>query len=255
MKHWSIKKILHALAPVGFALATPMVNAASIPIANSGFEALTGSDPSHFDISGQLLDDHYSTYGFAGSPNGFSDPDAIPSWTYNGPGGAGTWNVPAQYIPAEAPEGINIAWINLTGTIHQDLNETIQVGCSYTLSVDVGTLLGISSPGYRIGLYAGEIVLAESLNAVSLVEGGFVTVSVSYDALAGDLHVGEQLRILLGVGSDYSGDQIDFDNVRLNKEAIATPVPEATPFGASVGLVAGLGWMAFRRQRSRNLNA
>jgi hypothetical protein len=148
----------------------------------------------------------------------------IPGWSTVGTGDRGVLNPSISDLPAEAPEGANVAYVaNAAGEagIAQSLSGAVgqlQVDASYALSVKVAnTLLDPTFPGYRVQLLANGTVLAEDDNSLAPADGAVVTstVNFSYDAGLHAALVGFPLEIrLLSKGIDAS--EMAFDDVQLN---------------------------------------
>jgi len=138
----------------------------------------------------------------------------------------------------------------------QTLEATLTQNSTYLLQVDVGnTWWGRDYegfPGYRIELLAGGDVLAFDQNGQIPQEKEFITAEVSYTALAGDSHLGEQLAIRLLNLNAGPGMEVDFDNVRLSDpptDPLATPEP-ASILLLGMGLIglAGFGRKKFKKK-------
>ena len=108
----------------------------------------------------------------------------IPGWTVGSEVGGprdtcvGSFNPAVGHFPNGASEGEIVAWSEVK-SISQVLSSTLAFNTAYTLNVDVGVRLDISSPGYNIQLLAGTEVLAEDRNSVGLLAGEFVPVTVT----------------------------------------------------------------------------
>jgi hypothetical protein len=166
----------------------------------------------------------------------------IHGWT--GSGVFGTYNPVAAQYPGGVPEGDHIAFHHNTSVpVSQVLADALTAGTTYTLQVDVGNRLDLSSTGYSIGLYAGGVLLAQDASSIVPPDGGFSTASVVYEALAGNPLLGQLLEIRLGSG----GTGIDFDNVRLDAEDSFAPVPEPN---VALLMAAGLGGLALHTRRA-----
>lgn len=231
-----------------------MATAQSIAINNAGFEALTGSDPIHFDAFGKLRDGHFSRTTAQGDPNLYVTADPIPGWTVTGLD-LGTSNVPLGAFPAGNPEGQNVAYIGGTdggGVFSQILASALTPG-AYTLRVDVGrSAQATSFAGYNIQFLAGGTVLAQDNNTLIPANGTFVTSNVLYSALPGDSNLGGALRIRITALTPGNRSQTIFDNVRLNfVGAAATPEPGSLALLAGMTL-GGAGFLARRRRRQRH---
>ncbi len=208
--------------------------AVPLPVVNPSFEALTGTDPAHFDASGHLLDEHYSAFNFAFGP-GFNSPDALPGWS--GSESAGTFNPTAALFPGGVPDGQNTAWINVHGSLNQTLAGKFQAGRHYRLTVDVGALSSVPFSGYVIGLYANGQPVAVDNNSKVVVAGRFATATVDVTLPAGSPAVGASIEVRLGIPGSTSG-QTDFDNVRVTVEP---PVGENIVLTATVPATAQPG--------------
>ena len=181
--------------------------AVPLPVVNPSFEALTGTDPTHFDASGHLLDEHYSAFNFAFGP-GFNSPDALPGWS--GSGSAGTFNPTAALFPGGVPDGQNTAWINVHGSLNQTLAGKFQAGRRYRLTVDVGALSSVpfsgralpQSPGARVVSISGGEFLAGQAKEVS------VRLAASGDENALAFSVRHDPTRLRFVGADLGADAI-----------------------------------------------
>jgi hypothetical protein len=170
---------------------TPSIQAAAIPIANAGFEDFP------------LIDNDYSN-------------DLIPGWTGTISGLDylfGLYNPPAFVFPAQAPEGLNIAFIQ-RGAIFQTFTEVLTLG-QYTLSVQVGdSLIDPLSP-FTVELRAASTVLAQSSSPVP-ADGTFALVMVNYEPLEGDASLGKFLEVrLIDNDFDYVTEPY-FDDVQLD---------------------------------------
>ncbi len=120
------------------------------------------------------------------------------------------------------------------GTVQQTTNTVLNVGLTYTLMVDV-----VRRPppwgtdDYTIRLLAGDTVIAEDVSTLVPPSGQFETSILTYTVLNGDVLAGQALTIQLG-----GGNQVNFDNVRLEAE-----VPGAGPLA-----VLALGGLLARRR-------
>lgn len=175
-----------------------------------------------------------------------------------------------SYFPGGAAEGsrVGIAF-NFEGSggqgaygMRQVLSSTLQEGMTYTLRVDIGNIgSGFSMandyyelsgfPGYRVELWAGEFFLARDDNSLSISDGQFGTSTVNFTPLNGQDGIGDNLEIRLinlnlvdPLHSD-SDLEVDFDNVRLDAEA----VPEPGTVGLLI-LAAGAAALGLRKARS-----
>ena len=138
---------------------------------------------------------------------------------YSGPGQLSPFGKAAlQALKVPAPEGDNVAYVNLTGNrVRQVLAEPLEAETFYLLEVEVGDRLDDPFAGYRVQLLAGGVLLAES-SSPTPPNDGFVTSTVEYLASPTDPLIGQPLEIkLLSLGV-----QANFDDVRL--KAIPTGI-------------------------------
>jgi hypothetical protein len=202
------------------------VQTVELSVINPSFELLTGTDPAHFDEQGRLLSGHYSTFpGYPLGPTGFHLADAIPGWTSGTAAGTINYSGQATY-PGGLPDGQNLVWINVAGTVSQTIAHPFEADRLYRLTVNVGAPAGVGFPGYYIGLYAGDEPVARDENSVAVAAGTFVEASLSVRLMPGSPHVGKPIQIRLGIPGSKP-DQVNFDDVRLTVErasAISQPV-------------------------------
>ena len=210
------------------------LSADSIAIADPSFEALTGSDPAFFDSAGKLRP-YQGSIG-VGAPHGsnaFNSADPIPGWETGSSAGIINYTG-TPFFPNGVPDGQNVAWINVSGTI------------SYELDVSVGRLVGFDSTGYQISLYAGAQLLATDNNSISLTPGAFSTATVATIVPANSPAVGQPIEIVLQAkGLGNSAAQVVFDNVQLK----ATAVPEPSTLALAALGFAGLVFASRRFRR------
>lgn len=191
----------------------------SAEIRNPGFEELSGTNRTFFDSNGKLGENKFSQFSGSSTANAFDTEDAIPGWQYFGEGGAGTWNPPKFYFPADVPEGRNAGWINYgfrSGEIRQTLtNERFAAGLTYRLSAMVSVPLGVPFPGYRIEIRAGDNVLATDSSPNLIYPGLFRPVTVEFSPAATAPYLGQPIQIVLGNGPSRLSGQTTFDDVKL----------------------------------------
>jgi hypothetical protein len=180
-------------------IATP-AHAALIGVVNASFE------------SPPLLNGH-----FTAQPDGTT---AVPGWMIDG-GIAGVWNPTVSDFSVPIPDGEQIALSN-GGAIQQVLGSTLTADTIYTLQVEIGRRINYGFPGYEIGLYAGGQLLANDNSSIDPVQNSFQTLTLTYEASAGNPLLGQLLEIRIR----SFGDQVNFDNVRLDSDAIVSAVPE-----------------------------
>ena len=233
-----------------FTITTP-AKAASIAIANSGFEEpnlsqvppIVGNEVFTFDTppGWQLYD-----------PSGLIPTNTDLSTSY-----PGVWNPSSIFFTNEAPEGENIGAIFLNQSpgsgvvgLSQTLTNTLEVNTQYILQVEVGnpgSQFFDGFPGYAIQLLAGDTVIAEDNNTLDIAEGSFSTSTIVYNTSANDSNLGQPLQIRLLNNLESSGLEVNFDNVRLS--ANSTPVPESDLI---VGLLLlGVGFIPIKLVNNR----
>lgn len=156
-----------------------------------------------------------------------------------------------------APEGLTVGVTNgislgdsPVDVLDQQLASVLTANTTYTLQVDVGRVsrtevsgfhvTAFESLSYKVALLAGNSVLAQDNNSLSLALGAYGVSCVTYTALAGDPLIGQNLRIQLAGGS-YAA----FDDVQLT--AVAVPEPSSFIL-AAFGLI-GLAAWGWRRKR------
>lgn len=196
----------------------------SIPVVNSSFENLTGTNRTHFDDKGVLLPGHYSeTIGFPLEVTGFASADPIPGW--KAVGSSGTANYEGTGVNPGGISGRHVAWINGAGTISQSVAAVATADTVYTLLADVTSLTGVAFPGFSVGLFAGESPLGVATDSVVLKPGAFTSISVRVAVSASSSAIGKPLEIRLGTGAPGANrGQVVFDNIRLTAESLL-PVP------------------------------
>jgi hypothetical protein len=225
-----------------------------VPIANAGFEDLTGTDPVHFDSSGKLRDGHLSTVNATGlGPNAYQTSDPIPGWFISPgqSGEAGTYNPTVADYPNGIPGGQNVAW-SRGPLILQGLGpaSVVQANMYYTLVVHVGNRATTTYKGYDVhvrvnGLDALLYDIAPALKDATPTPGTFDTVVLSGFVGNDPNLVGRPIQLWLAPKEGST----DFDNIEfyVSDTEPGPIVPE--PAGlASLGLV-GLASLARRRRR------
>jgi uncharacterized protein (TIGR03437 family) len=187
----------------------------SITITNPGFETIP-SNPAWIDCSG--------TGGAGCRATGDGN---IPGWTASSTTTIGLFQPGSTYftVPMPAAEGQTLAYSN-GGTISQVLSATLQASTLYTLQVDVGLRLDnhYPSPPPTVQLFAGNTLIASATGAQPPL-GGWTTWTGTYQSSASDPLAGQPLKIVLG----STGQQGDFDNVRLTASGAGTSVTITNP--------------------------
>ena len=138
-------------------------------------------------------------------------------------------------------DGTRMAWTNNGFTGYQTVGEVIQLGTTYTLTVDVGTTGFATSTGtfrlYGDAGFATAIGGAESAVAVTTNATWITDQSVSFTATAAE--AGQLLGVSFGT---TGGVQNEWDNLRLT--AVAVPEPSTTA-------LLGLGGLALILRRRK----
>ena len=152
-----------------------------------------------------------------GSPGGSTT--SVTGWVTSPNNGKGTFRPGTSSYVDGPTDGINVAYINRAGSnsLVQTLGETLRVGTTYTLLVDVGDRADASFADYEITLETGGTVLATGSTPTPL-DGGFATSTTVYGVES--QHVGQPLTVRLNV-TGTGGIQVNFDNVRLFRSAPA----------------------------------
>ncbi len=211
-------------------------NAASIMIKNAGFEQPNLANELPIAGTGEVFTFETPTDWNLYDPNNLI-PDALNDRNLS-TGYPGVWSPSNIFYPNGIPEGNNIAAIFLpqapdSGAVAltQTLSTTLKANTQYTLKVDVGNPGGLpftdffaGFPGYKIELWAGNNLIAQDNNTLNIEEGSFNTSVISYTASDKDSNLEQTLQIKLYHLLANSGNEVNFDNVRLE----ANSVPEAT---------------------------
>jgi Ca2+-binding RTX toxin-like protein len=205
----------------------------SIAIENAGFEVPT-------------LADGGFTFGSVPGWEIYDPNNLVPDSPTNETSNISVFNPDVSYYPGEAPEGENVGDVYLIqdpfsgfAGLSQTVDAVLSPNTQYTLQVDVGNAAGVFEgldltgfPGYRVELLAGGEVLAADNNTLSIAEGTFGTLTVTYNSTADASLLGEPLEIRLINPLQGPGLEVSFDNVRLTATTILDTSPR-TLFGSS----------------------
>lgn len=211
-------------------LTAALLNGASpdvlheVPIVNPGFE-----DP--------LVDD--GTYTV----------NDVPGWTgviswFHTANPDDTW-FPGTSEGSALPNpigGDNVAGINTTTRLFQDLSSVLEPDTTYTLSMLVGHRLNVPFGDPVVQLSANGFVVAEG-NPEAPPGGEFMPFEMSYTTPASSTLFDSDMRI--EIWSQGQDAQLWIDDVRLT----AVPVPEPSVLGLGLACLAGLV-CARRRKRA-----
>ena len=218
---------------LGLITTTTSANAASINIANSGFENpdIAGVEP--------IVGDEVFTFETPPQWQLYDPSNLIPANPNLETSYPGVWNPSSAFYPEEAPEGENIGAIFLNQTpgsgvvgLSQTLSNTLEANTQYTLQVAVGNPgsdFFAGFPGYAVQLLAGDTVIAEDNNDLDIVEGSFSTSTIVYNTSANEPNLEQPLQIRLVNTLENNGLEVNFDDVELSTASIyeAISVPES----------------------------
>jgi hapalindole biogenesis HpiC1 cyclase-like protein len=170
----------------------------------------------------------------------------IPGWSTLADG-FGSFAPTSAYFNLPLPDGSIVAYTN-GGALSQTLaGISLLPNSVYTLSVDVGRRLDKSGVGYSLTLLDGTNVFCTSSNSSGLITAGTFQDKTLTCATGATVPGG-----FLSIELTGDGNQIDFDNVRLDvsPSTVATPEPSALAL-TSVGLlVSGLFFVLSRRRHN-----
>lgn len=224
MNNFKLSNIASLLAAISLLISFSPASANSLTINNAGFE-----EPD-LSLEPPVVGNEVFTFT---TPPGWQlyDPaNLIPPNGNLTTSFVGVWKPTSAFFTNEAPEGDNIGAILLAqppgsgiAGLSQTLSSSLEANTVYTLRVEVGNPGGFFAgfPGYRIELLAGDTVIAQDNNTLSLGEGDFATSIISFTTDANDSNLGQPLEIrLLNLLND-SGLEVDFDNVRLEAASVS----------------------------------
>ena len=166
------------------------------------------------------------------------DPDALVGENITD---IGAYNPIPNVFPSEAPEGENTGYAYSQAPVGsgifgltQTLGTQLKANTKYTLQVEVGNAAendpddGFNYegfPGYRVELLAGGKVLARDDNSLSIPEGEFATSTVNFTANETEAFLGQDLGIRLVNLLADSGEDVEFDNVKLFAQTVEPVLP------------------------------
>lgn len=232
MLHINSVRVLLGVAALLSSIPTAM--ATLIPIVNPSFESPIGNP-------GEIV---YPATG----------------WTYGPePGGVNRTGTPFPGFGTHsfgwpAPNGENVgvtANVSLGGpldVLDQQLTNVLTPNTTYTLNVFVGrptSNVEFENLSYTVALLAGNSVLAQETDSMSLAPGAYGLATVIFTALPDNPLLGQNLRIQLGGGGNGLGLYTAFDLVRLT--AIAVPEPASVVLGLFAAVA--LAVIAIRKRR------
>lgn len=167
---------------------------------------------------------------------------SIPGWAAVNSGNVRVINPGTFDLSLEAPDGANAGLVTSTAVedgMSQLLTHTFQNGANYSLTAKVAnTRFTTGFPGYRVQLLANNTVLAEDNNSEVVAEDAVIpsTVNYTFNAGAHAALVGQRLEIRLLSKGVAAGEEVAFDDVRLNVTLIN---PAANPGGPYTVPIAG----------------
>jgi hypothetical protein len=163
----------------------------------------------------------------------------IPSWTSTG--ATGSFEPSSSYFHLPLPDGNILAYTN-GGSISQTLTGiSLEPNSIYTLSVDIGHRLDGDVANFSMSLDAGSgTFCTRGGSNGSAAKGAF------FDAILSCSTDATPPSGFLGIVLTGDGQQIDFDNVRLDM----VPAPEPS---ALVLMLTGLGVVGLLFARSRRI--
>ncbi len=118
-------------------------------------------------------------------------------------------------------------------SMSQILGENLQQGLTYTLTADFGwrTDNGIATTPPVLNLYAGGTLLVPTVQVnPTLVQGTLVTYLRTY--LVNNLSISGPLKVEVGLGPNIVGQQLNVDNVTLQKEFVTPGMVTITDFAS-----------------------
>jgi hypothetical protein len=225
------------LVGAGSLILLGMVGSAQAAVMqNAGFEALTGSDPSHFS-GGVLIDGHATASANPlGTPQIYVTSDPAPSWNVDTQAG-GTMN-PTDAVMPSGPLGGEYVGYSTGSILSQVMTWDIEPSTRYTLTIGVGHTT-LSGPfAYHIWFSSGGLVLADDNNSVAIPAGEWGMSTVTWDSPS-DVPAGSKLVVNLA----SSNGLVLFDSAQVSGGPIA-PEPASTTL-----LVAPVLAMFARRRR------
>jgi hypothetical protein len=196
---------MSAFCALAFCLLASGAWGDSVSIQNPSFEIFNTLDQSSGCNTG-------STACFNNGP--------IPGWSTLA-GGFGSFAPNSTFFSLPLPDGSIVAYTN-GGTLSQTLaGISLLPNSVYTLSVDVGRRLDKGAVNYSLTLLDGTNVFCTSSNSSGLIIAGTFQ-DIPLQCITGATVPGGFLSIEL----TGDGNQIDFDNVRLDVTGSTVSTPE-----------------------------
>lgn len=209
-------------------------------IQNAGFEALTGSDPSHFS-GGVLIDGHATASANPlSSPNIYVTSDPAPSWNVDTQAG-GTMN-PTDALMPSGPLGGDYVGYSTGSILSQVMTWDIAPSTRYTLTLGVGHTTLAGPFAYHVWFSSGGLVLADDNNSAAIPAGQWGMSTVTWDSPA-DVPAGSKLVVNLASDAGV----VLFDSAQVSGGPIAPEPASATLLVAPMLAMIGRR----RRQASR----
>ncbi len=236
---------LASLAPV-FATTVCLAQTTPIFVANHSFEApaiAAGTFSTTAPPPGWV---GYGPLNFGARTIGVLNPATTTLYSGAPPDGA---NVGVAFL-LDNPNN-QLFFARQEAGLQQTLGAVLQTSRRYRLTVEVGNIandvgapfLFGGFPGYRVELQAGGVAVAADSNTLLPAEGAFLSSVVQVDIGASHPQAGQPLRIRLVNLNAAIGIEVNFDNVRLESEPIATWTNMGFGLGGTNGmpLLAGAG--------------
>ncbi len=166
-------------------------------------------------------------------------------WTHSG--GNDSWGIwdPNPSVFSSVPDGNYIGYLD-GGSLFQELDRSVVANNTLTMQIDIGNYLNVDQPAYSVELWADNDLLVSDGSVVP-IDGEFSTLTLLYNVLDGDPHIGKSLGIKIVSG----GENLTFDNVRFSNDANNSPVPEPATMlllGSGLACLAGFGRKKFLKK-------
>lgn len=167
-------------------------------------------------------------------------------WIHSGPykKSWGIWD-PDPSVYSSVPDGNYMGYLD-GGSLFQELDRSVAANNTLTMQIDIGNYRYGVQPAYSVELWADNDLLVSDGSVVPM-DGEFSTLTLLYNVLDGDPHIGKSLGIKIVSG----GANLTFDNVRFSNDANNSPVPEPATMlllGSGLACLAGFGRKKFLKK-------